>query len=53
MLSEMRLPDGVVEFLEPQARAVHRQLRVAAASGINTQTAEIADFRTWLSGRAR
>lgn len=22
-------------------------------SGINTQTAEIADFRTWLSGRAR
>jgi uncharacterized protein (DUF305 family) len=42
---------GIVEFLEPQSRAPHAQLRVAAASGINTQTAQVADFRTWLSAR--
>jgi len=42
---------GVIEFLEPQARAVHPQLRVAAASGIVTQESEIADFRKWLSGQ--
>lgn len=42
---------GIIEFLEPQARAPHAQLRVAAAAGITTQQAEIADFRTWLAGR--
>lgn len=42
---------GVIEFLEPQARAVHPQLRVAAATGITTQESEIADFRTWLGAR--
>ncbi|WP_189240764.1 DUF305 domain-containing protein [Planomonospora parontospora] len=42
---------GVVELLEPQSRAVHAELRVAAA-GISTQEAEIADFRTWLSGQS-
>ncbi|MEU0681297.1 MULTISPECIES: DUF305 domain-containing protein [Streptomyces] len=40
---------GVIEFLEPQARAPHAQLRVAAATGITNQEAEIADFRTWLA----
>lgn len=44
---------GVIEFLEPQARAPHAELRVAAASGITMQESEIADFRTWLSGRTR
>ncbi|KFG71722.1 DUF305 domain-containing protein [Streptomyces mutabilis] len=43
---------GVIEFLEPQARAVHAELRVAAASGAMTQESQIADFRTWLSGHA-
>lgn len=42
---------GVIEFLEPQARAPHAQLRVASSAGITTQQAEIADFRTWLAGR--
>ena len=42
---------GIIEFLEPQSRAVHAELRVAAASGINTQAMEVADFRTWLAGR--
>lgn len=40
---------GIVEFLEVQSRAAHAELRVAAASGANTQQAEIGDFRTWLS----
>lgn len=40
---------GIVELLEPQPRAFHPQLRVAAATGITTQEAEIADFRIWLS----
>lgn len=40
---------GIIEFLEPQARAPHAELRVAAATGITNQEAEIADFRTWLS----
>ncbi|KPC72038.1 hypothetical protein ADL35_33025 [Streptomyces sp. NRRL WC-3753] len=43
---------GVIEFLEPQARAVHAELRAAAASGAMVQEAEIVDFRTWLSGHA-
>ncbi|MGY1593577.1 DUF305 domain-containing protein [Geodermatophilus sp. SYSU D00708] len=43
---------GIVEFLEPQARAVHAELRVAATSGITTQEMQVADFLTWLSGRA-
>ncbi|UZI28204.1 DUF305 domain-containing protein [Streptomyces sp. VB1] len=43
---------GVIEFLEPQARAVHAELRVAAASGAMTQESEIVDFRKWLSGHA-
>ncbi|KHE74721.1 hypothetical protein AS25_05485 [Kocuria marina] len=43
---------GIVEFLEPQARAPHTQLRVAATAGITTQQAQVADFRTWLAGRA-
>ncbi|GHE75914.1 DUF305 domain-containing protein [Streptomyces lavendulocolor] len=43
---------GVIEFLEPQARAVHAELRVAAASGAMTQESEIVDFRKWLSGQA-
>lgn len=43
---------GIIEFLEPQSRAPHAQLRVAAATGITTQEAEVADFRTWLSGRS-
>ncbi|MDN5573300.1 DUF305 domain-containing protein [Kocuria turfanensis] len=43
---------GIIEFLEPQSRAVHPQLRVAATSGITTQQAQVADFRTWLAGRA-
>lgn len=42
---------GVVEFLEPQARAPHPQLRVAATTGLMSQESEIADFRTWLSRR--
>lgn len=42
---------GIIEFLEIQARAPHAQLRVAAASGITTQQAQIADFRTWLAGQ--
>ncbi|MFH9821465.1 DUF305 domain-containing protein [Streptomyces sp. NPDC017230] len=44
---------GVIEFLEPQARAPHAQLRVAAATGILNQEAEIADFRTWLAGHTQ
>lgn len=43
---------GIIEFLEPQSRAVHPQLRVAATGGITTQQAQVADFRTWLAGRA-
>ncbi|MEV5694877.1 DUF305 domain-containing protein [Micromonospora globbae] len=42
---------GIIEFLEPQSRAPHAQLRVAATSGIVTQESQVADFRTWLSGR--
>ncbi|MGY4844058.1 DUF305 domain-containing protein [Kocuria sp. MNB10] len=42
---------GIIEFLEPQSRAVHPQLRVAATAGITTQQAQVADFRTWLAGR--
>ena len=42
---------GIIEFLEPQSRAVHPELRVAATSGINTQEMQVADFLTWLSGR--
>ncbi|NMR31867.1 DUF305 domain-containing protein [Arthrobacter sp. SF27] len=42
---------GIIEFLEPQSRAPHAELRVAATTGIVTQEAEAADFRTWLSGR--
>lgn len=42
---------GIIEFLEPQSRAVHPPLRVAASSGITTQEMEVADFLTWLSGR--
>ena len=42
---------GIVEFLEPQARAPHTQLRVAATAGITTQQAQVADFRTWLAGQ--
>ena len=42
---------GIIEFLEPQSRAVHPQLSVAATAGITTQEAQVADFRTWLSAR--
>jgi uncharacterized protein (DUF305 family) len=42
---------GIVEFLEPQSRAIHPELRVASAAGITTQQAQVADFRTWLAGR--
>jgi uncharacterized protein (DUF305 family) len=42
---------GIVEFLEPQSRATGPELRVAAASGITTQQAQVADLRTWLAGR--
>jgi uncharacterized protein (DUF305 family) len=42
---------GIVEFLEPQARAEHPQLRVASTNGIVTQEMQIADFVTWLSSR--
>lgn len=42
---------GIVEFLEPQSRAVHPELRVASMAGITTQQAQVADFRTWLAGR--
>ncbi len=44
---------GIIEFLEPQARAPHAQLRVAAATGITTQESEVADFRTWLAGKTK
>ncbi|CAL9571084.1 DUF305 domain-containing protein [Streptomyces atacamensis] len=44
---------GIIEFLEPQSRADHSQLKVAAASGINTQEMQIVDFRTWLSEQTR
>ena len=44
---------GIIEFLEPQARAVHDQLRQEAASGIATQEKEIVDFRQWLDGQSR
>ncbi|MFP8958988.1 DUF305 domain-containing protein [Streptomyces nanhaiensis] len=40
---------GIIEFLEPQSRADHAHLKVAATTGIITQEAQIADFRTWLS----
>nr|BFD86368.1 hypothetical protein StreXyl84_57690 [Streptomyces sp. Xyl84] len=43
---------GLVEFLEPQARAVHDELRAAAASGATGQESEITDFLTWLSRHA-
>ncbi|AUI52887.1 DUF305 domain-containing protein [Arthrobacter crystallopoietes] len=42
---------GIIEFLEPQSRAPHAQLRVAAATGILNQEAEVVDFRTWLSAQ--
>ncbi|GAA2450776.1 hypothetical protein GCM10010421_49010 [Streptomyces glaucus] len=42
---------GVIESLEPQARAAHARLRLAAATGATAQGAQIADFRTWLAGR--
>lgn len=42
---------GIIEFLEPQSRAVNPQLRVAATAGITTQEAQVADFITWLEGR--
>lgn len=42
---------GIIEFLEPQSRAPHAQLRVAATAGITTQQAQVADFRTWLAGQ--
>ncbi|MDP9440855.1 MAG: DUF305 domain-containing protein [Actinomycetota bacterium] len=42
---------GIIEFLEPQSRAVHPELRVAATSGITTQEMQVADFLTWLSGQ--
>ncbi|MCT2022226.1 MULTISPECIES: DUF305 domain-containing protein [Kocuria] len=41
---------GIIEFLEPQARAPHAELRVASTAGITTQQAQVADFRTWLAG---
>ncbi|MGK5447399.1 DUF305 domain-containing protein [Streptomyces radiopugnans] len=44
---------GIIEFLEPQSRADHPQLKVAASSGINTQETQIVDFRTWLSEQSR
>ncbi|WP_448072918.1 DUF305 domain-containing protein [Georgenia yuyongxinii] len=44
---------GIVEFLEPQARAPHAELRVAATNGIVSQESQVADFRTWLAGQAR
>ncbi|WP_449060708.1 DUF305 domain-containing protein [Planomonospora algeriensis] len=42
---------GIMEFLEPEARADHPQLRVASATGIVAQQAQVADMRTWLSGQ--
>ena len=42
---------GIIEFLEPQARAPHAELRVASTAGITTQRAQVADFRTWLAGQ--
>ncbi|WP_336031914.1 DUF305 domain-containing protein [Geodermatophilus sp. FMUSA9-8] len=42
---------GILEFLEPQSRAVHPELRVAASSGAMTQEMQVVDFRTWLTGR--
>ncbi|MPY94294.1 MAG: DUF305 domain-containing protein [Acidimicrobiia bacterium] len=42
---------GIVELLEPQSRAPHAELRVAASEGITIQAAEVADFRTWLAAR--
>ena len=44
---------GIIEFLEPQARAVHAHLRKEAASGIATQEEEIVDFRQWLDEQSR
>lgn len=43
---------GIIEFLEPQSRAPHAELRVAAATGAMTQESEATDFRTWLAGRS-
>lgn len=43
---------GIIEFLEPQSRAVHAKLRNESASGIATQEKEIVDFRQWLTGNA-
>lgn len=37
---------GIIEFLEPQSRAFHAELRVTAATGTNSREARIADFRT-------
>lgn len=42
---------GIVEFLEPESRAIHPELRVASAAGITSQQAQVADFRTWLAGQ--
>lgn len=43
---------GIIEFLEPQSRAVHAKLRDESSSGIATQEKEIVDFRQWLTGNA-
>lgn len=50
--AQMMLPHGaaaLIQFLEPQARATHPELRTAAASGFAAQEQEITEFLTWLS----
>lgn len=44
---------GIIEFLEPQSRAVHAKLRDESASGIATQEKEVVDFRQWLRDNTR
>ncbi|ANH95221.1 hypothetical protein A8713_02805 [Streptomyces sp. SAT1] len=51
--ADMMIPlhtSGLIQFLEPQARAVHAELRSAAATGVTGQESEIAGFSAWLSG---
>ncbi|MFF0969419.1 DUF305 domain-containing protein [Streptomyces sp. NPDC003703] len=52
--ADMMIPlhtSGLIQFLEPQARAVHAELRSAAATGATGQESEIAGFSAWLAGR--
>jgi uncharacterized protein (DUF305 family) len=42
---------AAVEYSEPQVRATHPELRAAAASGMNSQLAGVAELIGWLTGQ--